>query len=42
MKIVLLGPYPPYRGGISDTNQELCKNLIELGHDVEIFNFKLQ
>ena len=25
MRIVLLGPYYPFRGGISDTNQELFK-----------------
>ena len=42
MKIVLIGPYFPYRGGISDTNQELCETLIKIGHSVEVITFKLQ
>jgi hypothetical protein len=40
MNIVLIGPYYPFRGGISDTNQELCENLLKSGHIVEIINFK--
>lgn len=40
MNIVLIGPYYPLRGGISDTNQELCENLLKSGHIVEIINFK--
>ena len=42
MNIVILGPYYPYRGGISDTNQELFENLINAGHNVQVINFKLQ
>ena len=42
MKIVVIGPYFPFRGGIADTNQELCNALLESGHSVEIINFKLQ
>ena len=42
MKIVIIGPYFPFRGGIADTNQELCNALIKSGHSVEIINFKLQ
>lgn len=41
MNIVLIGPYYPFRGGISDTNQELCQSLIKSGHNVEVINFKL-
>ena len=41
MNIVLIGPYYPYRGGISDTNQELCQSLMKSGHNVEVINFKL-
>ena len=41
MNIVVIGPFYPYRGGISDTNKELCESLIDNGHDVEIINFKL-
>ncbi len=42
MNIVVIGPYFPYRGGISDTNQELCENLQKLGHSVIVFTFSLQ
>lgn len=41
MRIVLLGPYYPFRGGISDTNQELFNSLIKKGHKVYIIDFKL-
>ena len=41
MNIVVIGPFYPYRGGISDTNKELCETLINHGHNVEIINFKL-
>ena len=41
MNIVLIGPYFPYRGGISDTNLELCETLKDLGHNVKIISFKL-
>ena len=41
MKIILLGPFYPYRGGISDTNEELVKRLIESGHSVNVINFKM-
>ena len=42
MNIVVIGPYFPYRGGISDTNQELCENLQKSGHSVIVFTFSLQ
>ena len=42
MNIVLIGPFFPYRGGISDTNQELCESLIKTGHKVDVITFKLQ
>jgi len=41
MNIVVIGPYFPYRGGISDTNQELCETLYKLGHSVNVISFKL-
>ena len=41
MNIVVIGPLYPYRGGISDTNKELCESLISSGHKVEVINFKL-
>ena len=42
MKIIVIGPYFPFRGGIADTNQELCNTLLKYGHSVEVINFKLQ
>lgn len=42
MKIIILGPAHPYRGGISDTNEALCSNLQAQGHTVSIWTFKLQ
>ncbi len=41
MNIVVIGPFYPYRGGISDTNKELCESLIKHGHNVVVINFKL-
>ena len=42
MKIFILGPAYPYRGGIADTNESLARALQEQGHEVKIFTFKLQ
>ena len=42
MKIVIIGPAYPLRGGIAKTNEELCKSLNRLGHRTEIISFKLQ
>ena len=39
MKILLIGPLPPLRGGISDFNKELLKNLIRTS-DVHALSFK--
>ena len=41
MKIFLLGPCYPYRGGISDTNEELAQTLHQQGHTIEVINFKM-
>ena len=41
MKIILIGPFYPYRGGISDTNEELAKSLIKNNHFVKVINFKM-
>ena len=41
MKIVLVGPFPPYRGGISMFNHSLAKEL-EKKHDVHRISFSLQ
>lgn len=42
MKITLVGPVYPYRGGIAHFNDMLAKKLIEAGHDVQIISFKKQ
>lgn len=42
MKIVIIGPAYPLRGGIADFNEALAKSLNDDGHDCSIFSFKLQ
>lgn len=42
MKIVILGPAHPYRGGIAALNDRLAVQLMREGHEVTVFNFKLQ
>jgi D-inositol-3-phosphate glycosyltransferase len=42
MKIVLIGPAYPYRGGIADTNESFARALMNKGHEVTIITFKLQ
>lgn len=42
MKILLIGPAYPFRGGISNFNEALCKSLQHQGHEVEILSFSLQ
>ena len=39
LKIVSIGPYSPFRGGISDFNHHLVTQL-KNSHDVTILNFK--
>jgi len=40
MKIILVGPSHPYRGGISHYNMRLHRAMVDRGHDVSIVNFK--
>lgn len=42
MKIVIIGPAHPYRGGIAKFNEVLAENFVKEGHTVEIANFTLQ
>ncbi len=42
MKIVIIGPGYPLRGGISKSNHRLAKAFVDLGHDCEIISFHLQ
>jgi len=41
MRIVIVGPFPPFRGGISDLNSSLVFHLSK-NHDVSAFNFTTQ
>lgn len=42
MKITILGPAHPLRGGIAALNERLANQLVEEGHDVNIVSFELQ
>lgn len=42
MRIVIIGPAHPLRGGIADFNHALAKELQQQGHIVEIVSFSLQ
>jgi glycosyltransferase involved in cell wall biosynthesis len=42
MKIGMLGPVYPYRGGIAHFTTLLAKKLIEAGHEVQVISFKKQ
>lgn len=42
MKIAIIGPAYPLRGGIADFNEALTQSLLKAGHECEVFSFKLQ
>jgi len=42
MKITIIGPSYPYRGGIALFTNRLAEALVEEGHEVNIITFKLQ
>jgi len=42
MKITLIGPVFPYRGGISHFTTMLAKKLLAVGHDIQVVSFKKQ
>lgn len=42
MKITLLGPAHPFRGGIAALNERLAQQLVDEGHDVNIVSFTVQ
>ncbi|MEZ5105411.1 MAG: glycosyltransferase [Draconibacterium sp.] len=42
MKITILGPAHPYRGGIAALNERLAKQLLNEGHQVNIVSFTVQ
>jgi len=42
MKIIIVGPAHPFRGGIADTNQSFALSFQKLGHEVLLYTFTLQ
>lgn len=42
MKIVLIGPVPPYRGGIAHFTQSLAEKLGQAGHEVLTISYRKQ
>lgn len=42
MRIAIIGPAHPLRGGLATYDQRLAKELISQGHDAEIYSFSLQ
>ncbi|XZF13009.1 glycosyltransferase [Chitinophagaceae bacterium MMS25-I14] len=42
MKIIIVGPAHPLRGGLAEFNQLLATNLQAMGHDVVMYSFSLQ
>ncbi len=42
MKIIIIGPAYPYRGGIADTNESLCRALSLANNETSIVTFTVQ
>jgi glycosyltransferase involved in cell wall biosynthesis len=42
MKVVIIGPAHPLRGGLASYNERLAKEFQDNGHEVSIFTFSLQ
>ena len=42
MKVIIIGPAWPLRGGLASFDQRLCKAFIEDGHSCSIYSFSLQ
>jgi D-inositol-3-phosphate glycosyltransferase len=42
MRISLIGPVTPYRGGIAHFTTQLAKRLMDAGHDIQVVSFKKQ
>lgn len=42
MKVTILGPAHPFRGGIAALNERLAKQLTDEGHEVNIVSFTIQ
>jgi glycosyltransferase involved in cell wall biosynthesis len=42
MKVIIIGPAHPLRGGLASYNERLAKEFLLQGHDVTIYTFSLQ
>lgn len=42
MKITIVGPAFPLRGGIANFNESLCREFVKAGHSAQIYSFSLQ
>jgi D-inositol-3-phosphate glycosyltransferase len=42
LKIILIGPAFPLRGGIANFNEALCRALVKAGHEAKIYSFTVQ
>ena len=42
MKVFIIGPAFPLRGGPAQFNENLCKAMIKEGHDTQIISYSLQ
>ena len=42
MKVVIIGPAHPLRGGIADFNEALCRGFLDAGIEAGIFSFSYQ
>lgn len=42
MKVYIIGPAHPYRGGIADSGMRLAQEFQDKGHEVSLINFTLQ
>jgi len=42
LKIIIIGPAFPLRGGIANFNEALCRSLQKAGNDVSVISFSLQ
>jgi glycosyltransferase involved in cell wall biosynthesis len=42
LKVIIVGPAFPLRGGIANFNESLCREFVKAGHDTQIYSFSLQ
>jgi glycosyltransferase involved in cell wall biosynthesis len=42
LKVIIVGPAFPLRGGIANFNESLCREFLKDGHQTEIYSFSLQ